>query len=179
MPYVTRESLSPDKRAVFDRIAGTRGYVPHLYQALLNNPNAADAVAKLGEYIRYRSPLDPAVRETAILSTARAMNSEYEWSQHAPVARQLGIEERVIDEVRSGGEPTGVPAEYGAVVRAARELVRDGTLSDSTFHELVNHLGPERTVDLIVLVGFYSMMGRVLAALEVDLDDGLEPDLGA
>ena len=175
--YISRADLAPDKHPIFDRLAETRGSVLHVFQALLNSPDAAKAVGDLGEYLRYRSPLDPAVREIAILSTARELNSEYEWAQHEPVARQVGVREQVIDSIRSGRAPMGIPAKEGVFAQAARELVRDGTLSDRTFQAVEHLLGPLQTVDLIVLVGYYSMVARVLKALDVELEDGKEADL--
>ena len=176
-PYVTRGDLAPDKQPIFDRIAGTRGRVGHVFQALLTSPDVAEVVAAVGEYIRYRSPLDPAIRETAILSTAKENNNDYEWSQHVGVAREVGVREEVIDAIRSGKAPMGLPAKEGIFAQAARELVRDGTLSDRTFQAVEHLLGPLQTVDLIVLVGYYSMVSRVITTLGVELDEGMSSDM--
>ena len=175
--YISRNDLSSDKQHVYDRIAENRGRVAHVFEALLNSPDAAEAVAAVGEYIRYRSPLDPVIREIAILSTAREMNNHYEWAQHEPVARKVGVRDQVIDAIRSGKAPMGIPAKEGVFAQAARELVRDGTLSDRTYQAVEHLLGPLQTVDLIVLVGYYSMIGRVISALGVELDEGLESSL--
>ena len=178
-PYATRADLAPDKQHVYDGIAGSRGRVGHVFQELLTSPDAAEVVAAVGDYIRYRSPLDPAVRETAILSTAREHNNDYEWSGHVGLAREAGVREEVIDAIRSGRAPMGLPAKEGVFVQAARELVRDGTMSDRTFQAIEHLLGPLQTVDLIVLVGYYSMLSRAITALGVELDDGVTSDLGA
>ena len=178
LPYVNREDLAPDKRHVFDHIAGTRGKVLHVFQAILNSPDAAEAVSGVGEYIRYKSALDPAVRETAILATAREMSNEYEWTQHVPFAREAGVREEVIDAIRSGRAPMGIPAKEGVFAQAAKELVVDGTLSDRTFQAVEHLLGPVQTVDLIVLVGYYSLLSRLIKTLGVELEEGVEPDLG-
>ena len=176
LPYVTREALSEEKRGIYDHIAGTRGSVLNVFQSLLNSPDVAEVVAGVGEYIRYRSPLDPVVRETAILSTARETKSSYEWAQHLPIAREAGVREEVIEAIRSGKGPMGIPAKEGIFVQAARELVRDGTLGDRTFQAVEHLLGPVQTVDLIVLVGYYSLLARVLHALDVELEEGVQPD---
>ena len=179
LPYVTREDLPPDKQHVYDRIAGTRGVVLHVFQAMLNSPDISRPLSELGEYIRYRSPLDPAVREIAILATARECGSEYEWAQHEPVAREAGVTEAVIDAIRTGRAPMGIPAKEGVFVQAAKELLRDGTLSDTTFQAIEHLLGPLQTVDLIVLVGYYSMVARTIKALGVELEEGKRSSLSA
>ena len=178
LPYINREDLSPEKKHLFDHIAGTRGKVLHVFQAILNSPDAAEAVTGVGEYIRYRCSLNPVVRETAILATAREMNNEYEWTQHVPFAREVGVREEVIDAIRLGRAPMGIPAKEGVFVQAVKELVREGTLSDRTFQAIEQLLGPVQTVDLIVLVGYYSLLSRLIKALGVELEEGVEPDLG-
>ena len=176
VPYISRSDLPEDKRHIFDHIAETRGSVDHVFQALLNSPDVAEAVGGLGEYMRYKSPLDPKVREIAILSTARELQSDYEWAQHVPVARKAGVSEQVLDSIKSGRAPMGIPAKEGVFAQAAKELVREGTLTDRTFQAVLHLLGLQQTVDLIVLVGYYTMVARTLAALEVELDEHLQAE---
>ena len=183
LPYISREDLPPDKHNIYDRIAqtrggaGTPGEVPRAYQLLLNSPDAAGAVASLGEHVRFKSPLDPVIRETAILSTARQLNSQYEWAHHEPIARQVGVRDQVIESIRSGRAPMGLPAKEGVFAQAAKELVDKGSLTERTFQAILHLLGPEHTVDLIVLVGYYTMLGRTLDALGIELEAGMEPGL--
>lgn len=177
LPYVTREDLDPDKKHVFDRIVGTRGKVLHIFQAILNSPDAAEAVSAVGEYLRYKCPLDPVVRETAILATAQELNNEYEWTQHVPVARTVGVREEVIDAIRSGKAPMGIPAKEGVFAQAAKELIRNGKLSNHTFQAIEHLLGPGQTIDLIVLVGYYSLLSGLIKSLDVELEEDVELDL--
>ena len=169
----SREDLSENGQQIFDKISGTRGSALNVFRALLNSPDTASAVADLGEYIRYNSALDPAVRETAILATARELGAEYEWAHHEPVAKEAGVREEVIEAIRSGKAPMGLPPKEGVFVQAAKELIRGTALSDLT-HQAVEHLlGPAGTIELIVIVGYYSMLARVIASLEIELDDGV------
>ena len=183
LPYVSREELPQDKQHIYDRIAETRGgaetrgEAPRAFQALLNSPDAAEAVAALGEYLRFKSTLDPMIREIAVLSTARELGSQYEWTHHEPIARQAGVRDEVIESIRSGRAPMGLPAKEGVFAQAAKELVRDGTLSERTFQAILHLVGPQATVDLILLVGYYAMLSRAMDALGVELESGLQPRL--
>ena len=109
LPLISKDDLSADYHPVYDHIEETRGRMPNLFHALLNSPEAAERVAALGEYIRYGCPLSDAARETAILSTARELGIHYEWAHHLKVARQVGVREEVIDAIRSGKGPMGLP----------------------------------------------------------------------
>ena len=173
VPYVKREDLSDEQKPIFDRIAKTRGSVQNVFGALMNSPEAAEVVTSVGEYIRYKSKLDPAIRETAILTTAKELNNSYEWAQHEPVALEVGVRDEVIDAILSGKGPMGLPAKEGIFIQAAKELVRDATLNKKTFQALEHLLGVELTIDFLVTVGYYSMVARVISALEVDFDDWL------
>jgi alkylhydroperoxidase family enzyme len=183
LPYISREELLPAKRHIYDHIAETRASVesrsglPHSFGVLFNSPDAAEVVGALGEYLRFKSPLDPVIREIAILATARALNSQYEWTHHEAVARRVGVREQVIDAIRSGRAPMGLPAKEGVFAQAAKELVTKGTLSERTFQAILHLLGPQQSVDLVVLIGYYAMLGTALSALGVELEEGLEPGL--
>ena len=181
LPYVSRNDLPRDKQHVYDRIVDTRASVesgrgmPRSFQALLNSPDAAEVVAALGEYLRFESPLDPVVREIAIISVAHELKSQYEWAHHEPIARQVGVRDEVIESIKSGRAPMGLPAKEGVFAQAAKELAGKGTLTERTFQAILHLLGPQQTVDLVVLIGYYAMLAGALNALGVELEPGLEP----
>jgi len=177
VPYISRECLPDDKQGIYDKIASTRGTAPNVFRALMNSPEATEVVAAVGEYLRYNCPIDPAIRETAILATAREMNNQYEWSQHEPVARDVGVRDEVIQSIHNGKAPMGLPAKEGVFVQAAREIVKNGMLTDRTFEAIEHLLGKSQTVDFVVLCGYYSMISRCIHSLGVELDEGLEPTL--
>ena len=177
LPYVSRDDLPEDKQHVYDRIAETRGSVDHIFRLLLNSPDAAEVATSVGEYIRYRSPLEPAIREIAILSVARELDCEYEWAQHEPIARRDGVSDSTIESIRSGRAPMGVPAKEGVYVQGVRELVRNGSLSDATYKAIEHLIGQALTLDFLILVGYYSMLARIMTTFEIDLDEGLEANL--
>ena len=181
LPYISRDDLPQDKRDIYDRIVETRastesGRMPHSFQALLNSPDAADVVAALGEYLRFKSPLDPVVRETAILAVAHELNSQYEWAHHEPIARRVGVRDEVIESIRIGRAPMGLPAKEGVFAQAAKELAGTGTMTERTLQAVLHLLGPQQTVDLIVLIGYYSMLSGALKALGVELEPEILAD---
>ncbi len=170
VPYVKHDELTASQLPIFDQISQTRGHVPNLFAALLNNPEATKAVATVGEYIRYQSKLDPIIRETAILAAAKELQNDYEWSQHEPIARETGVRGEVIDSILSGKGPMGLPAKEGIFIQAARELVRNTSINKPTFQALDHLLGIQLTIDFVVTVGYYSMLSQIISALDVDID---------
>ena len=67
----------------------------------------------------------------------------------------------------------GLPPKEGIFIQAARELIRNATVSKNTYLALDHLLGSELTIDYIVTVGYYSMLGRIISALDVDMDESL------
>lgn len=182
VPYISRDDLPSDKQPIYDRIADTRssiegGGMPNSFRLLMNSPLAAEAVGQLGEYIRLHSTLDPVIRETAILGVARALDSQYEWAHHEPVARAVGVRPEVIEAIRSGRAPMGLPAKEGVFAQAGKELAQKGALSERTFQAVEHLLGAQGAVDLVVVISYYAMLNAALASLGVELEPNLEPTL--
>ena len=181
--YIERDQLNEDGQRIFDRIAETRGSIepdtpmPNSFRALMNSPKAAEAVGQLGEYLRLHTTLDPVVREIAIISVARHTNSDYEWVHHEPIAREVGVRPQVIESIRTGRAPMGLPAKEGVFAQAAKELVLNGDLTDRTFQAIEHLLGPQAVVEFVALVGYYAMLSVALRALGVEMEEGLESDL--
>ena len=59
-----------------------------------------------------------------------------------------------------------------AVLRAAREMTTDLAISEQTFAELRRDLDHERLTDLVLTIGFYNGVVRILATLQIDVEDG-------
>tara|TARA_Y100001970_G_scaffold257495_1_gene336259 strand:+ start:371 stop:895 length:525 start_codon:yes stop_codon:yes gene_type:complete len=171
VPYIQRDDLPESQQPIFDQISNTRGSgVSNVFAALLNSPGAAKAVISIGEYIKNQSHLDPIIRETAILSAAKELNSEYQWAQHESLAKDVGVRPEVIESIRSGKGPMGLPAKEGIFIQSAKELVKNSTLTDRTYQALDHLLGAQLTIDFIVTVGYYVMLARIISSLDITID---------
>ena len=103
IPPVLPDVMSEAQRAVAARIAGgPRGGVRGPFLALLQDPELADRVQQLGEFIRYGTGLPKTLSELAILVAARRWGCQYEWFAHAPIAREVGVDPTVIEAIAAG-----------------------------------------------------------------------------
>ncbi|MEJ0017145.1 MAG: carboxymuconolactone decarboxylase family protein [Acetobacteraceae bacterium] len=172
VPYLEVTDLSPENQDLLKRRIT-------LFQALVNSPNAARAVHGLGEFIRYGSRLDPRLRELAILQVGWLARSPYEWSHHVKLGMDFGVStadiQALIDD--TAGKPTALDDLTKTVLRAAREMTEDGAMTDATFATLQQALGNELIVDLTITIGFYNAVVRVLATLQIDVEDDYMPYL--
>jgi 4-carboxymuconolactone decarboxylase len=175
IPELRPEELSADARAVFDRIATTRGAIRGPYGVLLHHPPLADRVAALGEQIRFQSRLAASDRELAILTAGREAGAPYEWAAHEPIALRAGTRPEAIACVRDGGPPTGLARREAVIIETVRALYRTRRLTESQFRDAEAELGRANLVELVVLAGYYGLVGFVLNAFEVDLPEGVDP----
>ena len=177
LPNVTREQLSAEDQPYFDEIAESRGSIRGPYGVLLHSPRLAARVAATGAYVRFEGDMANALREVVILATAREIESQYEFSAHARLAREAGVSEDTIRDIASGTAPDGLSGDEAMLVRYTRELLRDHKIGDATFNAVRDRFGVQGTVDLTGLIGHYVLVGQVLAAFDVDLAPGLTPEL--
>jgi alkylhydroperoxidase family enzyme len=118
--------------------------------------------------------LPPRVREIAILRTGWLCGSEYEWGQHAALARKVGISDEEIARVKRGPEAEGWTELEAAVLRAADELHSDACITDETWAVLAAHFDERQLIEVPMLVGQYHIVSFTLNTLGIQR----EPSLG-
>lgn len=165
--YLDRADLAPNDQDLLKRPI-------NLHRQLAHSPGMARAFSGLGHYIRHESPLDPRLRELAILQVGWLARAPYEWSHHIKIGFDFGVTEADIHALiadTAGQEAALGPAER-AVLEAARHLTTEAALTDAQFVALRAHLDETGLVDLLVTIAFYNGVVRVLSALQIDV----EPD---
>ncbi len=175
LPSLTREALPAEHQHVYDAIAQSRGAVSNLFAVLLNSPDLAARVGNVGAYLRFESHLKPWQRELTILTTAREMNIQYEWTQHSRTATSAGVRQEAIEAIRDKKGLQALLEGERIIVGYAQELIRNRTVSNETFERARQELGTAGVTDLTMTVGYYTMLGLALGAFQVELDTGLKP----
>src|SRR5471032_242585 len=98
MAVIPLDKMSPAQRVVADAImSGPRKGMNGPFNAWLRSPELADRLQKVGEYVRYNTSLDRRVNEMAIIMTAQAWGSQYEWYAHAPLAIKAGLDPAIVE----------------------------------------------------------------------------------
>lgn len=170
------DEMNAEQRRIHDEItAGPRGAVVGPLKVWLHSPALADRAQKLGAFARYHSSLPPHLSELAILTTGSIWQADFEWYAHVGPAREAGIPEPVIEAIRCGIEPPLEDAPSKAVYRVAREIHENRRLSDETYQAAATTLGEQGLVDLIGILGYYTLISMTLNAFEVDTPDNSKP----
>jgi 4-carboxymuconolactone decarboxylase len=126
---------------------------------------------QLGGALMGRAKLDPKLRELAILRTAKVTGSVYEWTQHVPIAKHVGMTEAQVAAMDNWkGAPCFDDLER-AVLRFTDEVAGNVKGSHEALEALKKRLSPAEIVELILSIGFWGMVARLLETTEVDLED--------
>jgi 4-carboxymuconolactone decarboxylase len=167
LPEVKREDLPADQQHFFDGIATTRGEVSGPFAMLLHSPDVSSRIAHVGTYIRFESTLDPAVRELAIMTVARAWDCQYEWTAHQPIGEREGVRPEAVAAVRDRTAPVGMTEQEALVYTYVNELITNRRVPEETFQAVLSWLGVQGTTDLTATTGYYSMLACTLNAFAV------------
>lgn len=117
--------------------------------------------------------LDPRLRELAILRVARLTpHAEYEWVQHVPIFEAVGgTEEQVAALEADDPEADCFDDRERAIIDFTTEVVRDARAGDQSFKAVTAFLTPRELVELLMVIGNYMLVARVMATTEIDMDE--------
>ena len=146
------------------------------FESLLRRPELCDRVQHLGAYCRFDTTLERDVSELAIILTGKQWKAQFEFWAHARLAREAGLPDEIIEAVRTGSPLQTDNAAYQAVAAFVREYFATNRVSDATYDAARDALGEEGVVDLVGLVGYYTLVSMTLNVFEVGLPEG-EPEL--
>ena len=184
LPRIARESLDAEGQRAYDVIVnpdsrysgGLRGPIG----MWMYSPRMAEHLFPASSYLRFGADgnRDQRLAELAILTAARALDSQYEWSAHEPVGRNAGLEEEIIELLRydtplaDAGELPGLNEPERTIIRVVRELIREPKLSAEAFEAAQRLFGNEGLMDIAGLVGHYTLVNYTLKAFDVQRPPG-------
>jgi 4-carboxymuconolactone decarboxylase len=169
--------MTPDQRRVAQGIAsGPRGsWQRGPFKALLRSPEIADRVQKVGEFVRFKSSIEPRLNELAIILCARKWTAQYEWYAHRELALKAGLKPEIADAIAEGKRPANMQADEAIVYDFAHQLLHTGQVSDAAFDAVKGKFGEQGVIDLIGAVGYYTIVSFVLNVDRVPLPPEATP----
>jgi 4-carboxymuconolactone decarboxylase len=170
---ITPSEMMPAQRRVHDQIvAGRRGRFGGPFQLLIRAPEICEHAAKLGEHLRWGTSLPDRLSELAIITTARFWRAQYEWYAHAPLAEEAGVASAAVEAIRRGETPHFEQQDEALVHRICTELFTTQRLSDASFAEAIAVLGETGLVEVIAIIGYYTLIGNTLNVFQVAVPEG-------
>ncbi len=172
LPYADPERLPEKARQALDAMPPLG-----VFRMLANAETAFRPWARWGGVLLRDLALDPLLRELAILRVSRLTpHADYEWVQHVPIAQAVGAtDDQVAALERDDVEADCFSDAERTVLRFTTEFLRDARVSDQTFEAANELLSARELVELMMVIGQYSMLARVMATTELDLDEPMGP----
>lgn len=178
IPALSKEDWDEEQARIGDVIYGTRepGFAGP-YAVFIRNPELAERIDQLGIYLRDGTSLEQNLSEVAILAAARHWNAQFEWVIHEIIARRVGIDEGVMENIRQGRRPKFEDEEEEAVYDYTTELFLKREVQDTVHERTVSLLGENGVVELVCIVGFYSMIAIACNAFQPVLPEDFDNPL--
>ena len=144
IPLVTRDQIVEKEKSAFDAFMLSRANRPNIgpYSLLLHMPEMAQRLEALRIYLRDEASLLPKLQELVMISVAREMSCAFIWHAHAAAARQAGVRDDIVDNIREKRALANLDPEEQIVVDFTRELLQNRKVSRPTFDAATARFGP-------------------------------------
>ncbi len=167
LPYVDEAAAPQSIREMLER---TQVKI-NVFRMICNSEAMAKPFARFANTLLTRLKLDFKLRELAVLRTAELCHSVYEWTQHLPIAADCGVSPEQVAAIADWEHAKCFNDLERLVLRLTDEVNRNVKGRKETIEALAQKLTPEQVVELVLSIGFWGMVARVLETLEIDLDD--------
>jgi 4-carboxymuconolactone decarboxylase len=177
LPYVDPARAPEPVRDVLDRVPPL-----NIFRMMANADTAFRPWIRWGAVLLSDLALDPALRELAILRVARLTpHADYEWVQHVPIAKAAGASDAQVEALaRDEPDADCFSDAERLVLRFTTEVLQQARAGEETFEQLKRVLSPREIVELLMVIGQYMMVARVMATTDMELDEPAGPGaLGA
>ena len=147
------------------------GTLSNLDRVLLHSPTAASAWNAFLGTVRQRLSLPPKVREIVMCVVAIQNGAEYEYFHHSREFEAAGgtAEQTAAmsDPAKAARNEALFDAQERVAFQVTLEMTRDVQLSDETLARAKEAFSNEGLVDLMVTVGAYNMVSRIVVACDI------------
>jgi 4-carboxymuconolactone decarboxylase len=163
LPAIPADKQSADQQqAVSEFRAARNAELSGPFIPMLHSPEVMTRARAMGDYLRYKTRLEPRLSELVILIAARSWTLRYEWAVHYPIALKAGVKADVAQAIAERRRPAEMTAEETTLYDFCDELIRTQAVSDPVYARMVSAFGEKGVVDTVGIVGYYTMLAMML-----------------
>lgn len=177
MPPLPTDTLTEQQAQALANFVAARGQPTGPWIALLRSPELMTRTRALSDYLRFESVLPGWLREFVILMMARQWGQSYEWHVHYPLAIEEGLSPAIARAIAEGRRPEGMVAEEEILYELCLEMQRNHSVSDATYERAVSRFTEQGVIEVVSLMGYYTMISMILNTSRAPLPDGATPAL--
>ena len=163
----TREEVSENNQAIFDKLKGALGFVPNLYATYAYSENA------LGNYLTLsnsKTSLSAKEKEVVNLAVSQVNECDYCLAAHTAIGKMNGFTDEQILELRTGR--ASFDNRLNALANLAKDVTENrGATSDAALEQFfAAGFTNENLIDTIVLVGDKTISNYLHKTTDVPVD---------
>ena len=174
LPLPKRDDLDETGKRAYDHaaapgksIVGLRGPAG----ICLYSPKTAEVRTAFNNYLRFEV-FGAKIREVAILTVAREMDSQFEWAAHEPEALKEGVPAEVVDVIKHRKSTQGLDETYAAIIELGRQAFGDHKVTPQAFARVKKLIEPGKLVELVLLMGNYASTAALLTVFDMQVPEG-------
>jgi 4-carboxymuconolactone decarboxylase len=179
LPLPKKEDMDDYGKRVFDKLldpsrpslAGLQGPTG----IRLWSPHIAEPMGDANAYLRSGTGFGDRLTEIAVMTTAREMENQFEWTAHETSGLKAGVEPAIVDIIKYRKPITGLGEKETVTIKLGRELFSQHKVSSQTFADAMRLFGRKGVVDLVSLMAHYSATSALLNAFDMQLPEGQKP----
>jgi alkylhydroperoxidase family enzyme len=167
LPYLDPKDASPEVQ----KLLTGRAVVLNVQRMTANAQKIFAERSRLSNALFTQTTIDPKLRELAILRTAKDCHSVYEWTQHVPAARHVGITDQQINAIDDWQNATCFNDVERLVLKFTDEVNASVKAGRETLEGLKRHLSAGEIIELLIIIGHWRQTASILETTEVELED--------
>lgn len=165
IPYPDAKTLPPELRQLLEQAN------LNIFLMWAHSVSTVGIVAQLGAAQFAKLELPRSIRELVTLFGARVNSADYEWVQHVAPSKAAGVTDSQRAALESGQiDSAHFSSQELAALQLAAAIQTSPNVPDAIFDFARKQLSDRQLVELVGLVGYYWMLGRVATVFQVDLD---------
>ena len=169
LPYPDLKTLASDTQEFLRKLPAL-----NIFRMMAGGEGLLPVFVRLGNYLLYKSKLDPILREIAIIRVGVLSKASYEVFQHERIGRGLGMSDRLIAAIHGGPDVSGFDELQRLVMQFTDGVVNHVRASDQVFQSLRARLSVREMQELTITIGYYMAVSRFLENFDIDLEESTD-----
>ena len=166
--------LHPEERTAAQQAILAKAPDYNIFTTLARHVDLYRRWAPLGQFLLDGSTLPARDRELVMLRMGWLCRSEYEWSQHARIAKaQAGLTDDDLIRIATGPDAAGWSSFDRTLLQMTDELRYEAMIGDATWQALVGRYNTQQVMEALFTAAHYQLVSMALNSLGVQLDTSL------
>jgi alkylhydroperoxidase family enzyme len=164
------ETDDPIVEEVFGRLAKGSVGIVNIHRTLANSPDVFSAFIGLAHALRFKTVIDPAERELAILRALYVHEGHYEIGHHRRLGAAAGLTETEMDVACSDADGADLDERKRAILTYAHDFAVGRGVTPDHSAALTAVLDNRMVVELSLTLALYVGLAHLTASIDVPVD---------